>query len=421
MQESANAIPDSKLTVTCPSCGNTATVPCAFAGHSVRCKRCKCSFEIKPAPIVTETPVVACDSIMPAERSSSAPLRYSCDPTIFAAGRGHPEFPCLSRLYSPGGRVPCIDFSEWLGDRVIAGDADAIVDFKWRVVEANPGVGVGTDTFRRHWQESAKSVLRYPLERHLRSHAPEAFVELRVALLTVLIHESFGGFIMASDAPRYVATIMLPHELEVLDIESLIKRANVFIRMMRKDTPFWEDFPLFKADALLPWNIPRVATVLEFCQTLRKLPHGSRCHFMDAVSRADTRAASGAQALEQATSYATRKRGLDAEESANRIVNSGLSVRSNDPKGLLRRWTVKELHELLTAEELEFKKSWSKDRLISVAIEQCPSVVTESMRDKYISCLCPTFEPAVQWAHAEIEATIPFFQVWLGFAFEQDN
>ena len=35
---------------------------------------------------------------------------------------------------------------------------------------------------------------------------------------------AFGGFIMASDAPRYVATIMLPHEFQILDPETRARR-----------------------------------------------------------------------------------------------------------------------------------------------------------------------------------------------------
>ena len=36
----------------------------------------------------------------------------------FAAGQGHPDYPCLSRTHAPASCVPCVDFSPWLAERV---------------------------------------------------------------------------------------------------------------------------------------------------------------------------------------------------------------------------------------------------------------------------------------------------------------
>ncbi len=134
--------------VACPSCGRTGSAPEGCEGKSARCNACGATFKIRtncgPAQI-TRRP----------ELSASQTPR---DLLTFAAGRGHAEFPCLSPRYSPASRVPCADFSRWLCDRIAADDAGAIADFVWRVVEANPGVGIGSDGFRQHWQEAGMAI-----------------------------------------------------------------------------------------------------------------------------------------------------------------------------------------------------------------------------------------------------------------------
>jgi len=237
-------------------------------------------------------------------------------------------------------------------------------------------------------------------------------------LVLVLLHDNFGGFVMASDAPRYLATVMLPYVFKTVDLEELIRRANAFIRHMRKDTPFWEDFPLFKPGGLDPWTEPRPEEVTEFCRVLRTLPLATREHLIDFASRSDRRASSGSQPVDQATSYGTRKRGIEAEESGRLLLQMGLLVRSDDPRGALQRLTVKELTEFLAQQGVEGVKVRRKGKLIDTAMERCPQAVAEKAKGVCIARLAPQYAPAVAWAHEHIDRSVPFFQVWLGFAFE---
>ena len=48
------------------------------------------------------------------------------DLLAFAAGQGHPDYPCLSRTHAPSSCVPCVDFSPWLREWVRRGDVDAV-------------------------------------------------------------------------------------------------------------------------------------------------------------------------------------------------------------------------------------------------------------------------------------------------------
>jgi hypothetical protein len=393
------------VAVMCPACGRTGRAPDGCEGKAVRCGACGSTFRV-PAPSRTSAP------------ASSPPPRVSVTPRnleSFAAGRGHPEFPCLSRQYSPTSRIPCADFSRWLCDRIEANDAEAVAEFVWRTVEGNPGVGLGNDGFREHWQKSARQLLERPLDMHLSGGTPRAYLELRAALVLILLHDTVGGFIMASDAPRYLATVMMPHGFQPAGVEQLAKRANAFIREMRKDTPFWEDFPLFRVGESPPWPSPPDPAAQGFCAELRLLPLGSRSHFFDAVAPLLAQKGGGQQALDQASSYMTRKRGLDGAESAALLLKSGLLVRSDDLRAFLQGMSVHDLVALLSREGVEFRKSWKKEKLVSAVLDRCPAAAQAAAQGMVLADIAFPYAEAARWARAEIDRITPLFQMWLEF------
>ena len=93
--------------------------------------------------------------------------RVAADLPGFAAGLGHPDFPCLSRAHNPSSCVPCVDFSPWLRERVRRGDVEAVGEYLWRIREANPGVGSSEEDFRQRFQALAASLMEAPLDRYL--------------------------------------------------------------------------------------------------------------------------------------------------------------------------------------------------------------------------------------------------------------
>jgi hypothetical protein len=87
--------------------------------------------------------------------------------------------------------VPCIDFSGWLCSKIAAHDDQAVVNFVWRIVEANPGLGFGADGFRDHWMESTRKLLALPIGRFLTCTIGEAETELRATMILISIHVHF--------------------------------------------------------------------------------------------------------------------------------------------------------------------------------------------------------------------------------------
>ncbi len=277
------------IAVMCPSCGHSGRTADAYVGRTVRCKKCSAEFRVSPAfkeDASIEPAKIASATTVPLPQTRNP---FPRDPLAYARDRGHAEFPCLSKTYSPGSRVPCADFSPWLYERIRADDADTIADFVWSIVQANPGAGAGDEVFRKHWKDLANRILGFRLDRYLRIETPETYIELRAALVLILLHDNFGGFVMAGDAARYLATVMLPYVFKTIDEAELITRANWFIRHMRKDTPFWQDFPLFEPSAFDSWTQARPKEVTEFCQILRTLPLATRKRFFDIPSPNDTR------------------------------------------------------------------------------------------------------------------------------------
>ncbi len=122
--------------------------------------------------------------------------------------------------------------------------------------------------------------------------------------------------------------------------------------------------------------------------------------------------------MDQATSYGTRKRGIDAVESAKLLLQSGLLVQSHDPRGGHQRMTVKELTEFLRQQGVEDVKGRRKVNLINKAMERCPEAVADKAKGLCLARLAPQYVVAAVWAHEHIDHSVPFFQAWLGFAFE---
>jgi hypothetical protein len=311
-----------------------------------------------------------------------------------------------------------VDYSPWLVDRVQAHDAEAIADFVWEIVQANPGVGVGTDGFREHWKDHARKIFMYDLGQHLDSTSTVAFDELRAALVLILLHDNFSGFIIASDAPRYLATVMLPHVFHAKSVEALVTAANEFIRHMRKDTPYWLDVPLYRIAGLNPWENPPPEEHIDFLMILGKLPFASRTHLFDFTFRNEIRGPSTTHIADRSTSYPTRMRGIDAEESTRLLMDAGILMRSEDPVDILKRMKVIELKEFLSHEGVVCSKSLKKVELIALAAQECPQAVAKKGEGVLVVRLSPRYLPSITWAHRYIEESMSFFQVWLGFALQ---
>jgi hypothetical protein len=337
----------------------------------------------------------------------------SSDLLGYAAGRGHKEFPCLSRTHNPSTCVPCTDFSPWLKERVRRGEADGLGEYLWRVRRASPEPGTA-DQIQRKYLDLAEAILATPLDRHLDLGSEEGYLDLRVALVMLAAHESFSGFIMAGESADFMAGVMAPYSFCLVGAGELLERRNSFVEKMAREMDYWAYWPLLSADALRSPIPPRDTSFQALLGALAKLPLGTRAHAVDALRHigADPCAP---RSLGSLCRYETRRSGLDVADSCRLILDSGLVVTATDISAWLQSWTRRDLLSFLAKAGVRAPRSWSKDRLAEVAMADCAAAMRSRMEESGAVELAPAYAEAAGRLGAYLDDVKETWRVWLGF------
>ena len=336
------------------------------------------------------------------------------DLVAFAAGAGHPDYPCLSRTHAPSSCVPCADFSPWLAERIRQGDAEAVGEYLWRLREANPGLGEPLDRLRQHYMALAGRILAAPLERHLAGADSQAYLDLRVALVLLAVHEGFSGFIMTGEAADFVAAVMAPHALELADAGGLVDVRNEFVREMAREMSYWAAWPILPPDGLPPLA-PLDDPALRLLQdALLSLPLGARAHAVDSIRHLSAHP-HVPKTLASLSRYETRKRGLDVAESSRLIVDSGIAAPSTDIGAWLGTWTRRDLLGFLAQFGVGARNSWGKERLAEVARTECAEQLRQRMAEAGVIELATEHLEAAKLLRTHVEAACETWRVWLAF------
>jgi hypothetical protein len=337
----------------------------------------------------------------------------SSDLLGYAAGRGHRDFPCLSRTHNPSSSVPCTDFSPWLRERVRRGEVEGLGEYLWRVRRANPE-GESSDQIQRRYLELAETILATPLERHLDRGSEEAYLDLRVALVMLAAHESFSGFIMAGQSADFVAGVMAPYGFSLVGSSELVKRRNSFVAEMGREMDYWACWTPLSSEALRSPIPPHDTAFQALLSALARLPLGSRAHAVDALRHigADPCAP---RSLGSLCRYETRRSGLDVADSCRLILDSGLVVTATDLGTWLKGWTRRDLMSFLANTGLRAPRSWSKERLAEVAMADCAAAMRSRMEESGAVELAPTHSEAAGRLGAYLDDVKETWRVWLGF------
>jgi hypothetical protein len=339
----------------------------------------------------------------------------SSDLLSYAAGRGHRDYPCLSRSHNPTSCVPCIDFSPWLRERVRRGDAEALGEYLWRVRRADPDDGSETtDQIQQRYRELGHSIMATPLDRHLDRGSEDAYLDLRVALVLLAAHETFSGFIMAGEAAEYITSLMLPHGFSLTGAVELVERRNSFVTEMGREMEYWACWTPLSADALRSPIPPHDTSFQAMLGELARLPLGTRAHAVDVLRHlaADPCAP---RSLASLCRYETRRSGLDVADSSRLILDSGLVVPASDLGAWLKAWTRRDLLSFLALAGLRAPKSWSKERLAEVAMADCEVAVRSRMEEFGAVELAPAHFEAARRLGAYIDDVKETWRVWLAF------
>jgi hypothetical protein len=343
-----------------------------------------------------------------------APPPAVSDLLAFAAGQGHPDFPCLSRTHAPPSCVPCVDFSPWLAERVRRRDADALGEYLFRLREANPGVGEPPEGLRSRYVSLARTVLTASIERCLAGGDETGYLDLRVALILLAVHEGFSGFIMTGEAADFVAAVMAPHRLELREGEPLVEARNGFVRDMGREMSYWAAWPMLDADSLPPLSPPDDPSLGRLLDALRTLPLGARAHAVDAIRHISAHP-HVPKTLASLSRYETRKRGLEVAESSRLILASGIAIPATDIGGWLGTWTRRDLLGFLAQSGVEARNSWGKERLAEVAASECADLLRQRMADANVVELAEEYVDGGKLLRTHVEAARESWRVWLAF------
>ena len=217
-----------------------------------------------------------------------------------------------------------------------------------------------------------------PLDRYMARGTEDGLIDLRVSLVILAAHESFSGFIMAGEAAEYMAAVMAPHSFSLVDGHELLHQRNAFVLEMSQSMDYWALWSPLPPDAIRS-PIPPLDTAFQLLLgVLAKLPFGTRAHAVDALRHlsADPKTP---RTLASLCRYETRRHGIECVESARLIMESGLVAPASDLETWLKGCTRRDLLKLLSEANYRAPKSWSKERLACVAMNERSEAVREKM------------------------------------------
>ncbi len=334
-------------------------------------------------------------------------------------GRGHKDFFCLDDLYSPGSRMPAIDFSPWIIEKINKRDREALRVLLWELVSGNPGVAISTggkeeesNFFKREWLSEIDKILDADLSNYIVA-SDEVLNEIRAFMLFACIHNGLTGFIMTTEFPSMLSLILIPWKIEFKNFEILVDRANSFIRKMRKDVFYWKEFPLYRSDKFPKPKAEDFNPLLN--QELGGLPLSTRLHFFDICAYTQFGVKPVGKTIDYMTFYSTRQMGIDEKESAQILLKSGLVHEIRDPSLLLSMRTKDQLGSMLTNAGIPFKKTWKKAVFIDAVMKGCGESIRDLADKTYFGNLNPEFSEPARKSWELSRNMVDYYKVLLGF------
>lgn len=114
---------------------------------------------------------------------------------------GHSNYPFLSKDYSPNSRVPSIDLTPFIADRLNSNDIDSVIVLMREVLSANPGIGIGPEWI----DKEIKEIINIDFANYLKFYKPEHYNLLKA--MWIIASKGGGGreFWLTEDIPRLFA------------------------------------------------------------------------------------------------------------------------------------------------------------------------------------------------------------------------
>lgn len=232
---------------------------------------------------------------------------------------GHSQYPFLNKTYSPSSRVPVTDFSGFIKSRLKSGDEKSILMLMRKIIEANPGVGlgIGADKYGDYsWTDGlVKEINSIDFNKYIEYSDASACWDIKA--LWILASKSGGGrefWITEKENFNSIFAAAMTgynHKLTA-EFPKLVQSANSFIRKMRKDDiPYWQEYPLFKQIE----EPELISSLNETRACFLNLSIGARIVLCSAIRKISGN-------LADCSTYSQRNMGINADQVAKELYDS---------------------------------------------------------------------------------------------------
>lgn len=293
--------------------------------------------------------------------------------------KGHAEYPLLRKEYAVTSGMPYTDFSGWVIEQLKAKDYNSLYAFVKEYY-----LGRDNDTYNE--QELKKTFEKFLTKnfKALFSNIDEqAIFEIQAFFILKRGIDDFNReFWIAEDKEaELLCKILSVYSFEIVpnSFEPLIKKANKFLREMRKDAEFWKDYKNYKIEELQ--NEYKLETTNSLEKKLKQINAGERLHFFDFATVYSYR-----KFWNGDSSYKTRSFGINELDSVKKISELGVFDSVNDINAIPEITSKGELKETAEKAGFEIKKSWTMDKIFENLLksEQGQAFLQEFVKGKSI-------------------------------------
>ena len=236
------------------------------------------------------------------------------------------------------------------------------------------------------WIENeVDEIIKIDFEKFAVFENTDAVLELRA--LFIIASKMGGGreFWLADNTGELFSYALCCYHIAPTDaIEIPKKKANSFIKNMRKEAPFWNDVPLLTS---IKFTYP--ATTTSVCSILQTLPVMARIHLLAITERNVT-------SLLNSTTFKMRSLGVNPLETAPTLINSGLCELIAETEDFSSCISKSDIIAKLDLNQIPYKKSWNSKRLFSELQQHCPDCIRGCINDQQIARISAPYVEDIQ-------------------------
>lgn len=310
------------------------------------------------------------------------------------------DHPILIANRSPNSRVPCIDITPFIVDRLLEGDQDSVFDLMRRVISAGPGLGLSPEWIN----EPIKQILGAPFERHVElEDSQRAFANLRAVLI---VHSKEGhsnrGFAactLTGEFSQQLAETMAGFGVRPKrSLPELSLIGNALIDQMVEDLGPWPTMPYIPNEFLLPEH-----TDTETARKFRQLRPMTRLHLLQ-IGR------TGAKPLYEDAHYHIRSYGFDTLNAANELKAFDLVSPATGPNVISLLLDRGDLLNLGKIQGIKGRSKMNKQDLSEAIHAGAPEVAREMGRKANMVEIAPAHRQELEELQARADASVGVFR-----------